>query len=131
MIKVLRKISFILFLSFFATLSFAQISENIDDSELDSKIAPYVNELGEHIVDLSIYPNPAKERLNILINFSANTSAELHIFDYLGNILYHENIEKSSTKYFNIIPIEDFRQGMYFIQLKYDEKVITKPFKKI
>ncbi len=68
--------------------------------------------------DVSIYSH--SNIVNILIN-SENISAELEIYNILGQKIYHNNISSDNTKIQLNAPT-----GNYIVKLKYKEQIITK-----
>ncbi|HBF88102.1 MAG TPA: hypothetical protein DDX39_05620 [Bacteroidales bacterium] len=119
--------------SYFTNAQSMQILPQLEKDTAENKqLAPYVNEKNaNNSFDFSVFPNPAKEIVNIQFDFANNKKVDFQIFDYLGNIIYTGQIEKEGTSNIKTLRIETLRQGIYFIQLKLDEKVITKQFKKI
>jgi hypothetical protein len=74
----------------------------------------------QNLVD--IYPNPAKNVLNLLVDNSI-TIEKITILDFTGKIIKtSEAIEQ--------IDISNLSSGLYFIQANYEDKVITNKFVK-
>lgn len=74
----------------------------------------------QNLVD--IYPNPASNVLNLIVNNSI-TIEKIAIIDFTGKIIKtFEAIEQ--------IDISNLTSGLYFIQAYYENKVITKKFVK-
>ena len=71
--------------------------------------------------EIVVFPNPAFETLTIISN--SNELFSLFIFNSIG-----ENI--SSTLHYGnfVLPITKFNNGLYFIQLRTQNKIITKKF---
>ncbi|HEX7412921.1 MAG TPA: T9SS type A sorting domain-containing protein, partial [Bacteroidia bacterium] len=70
--------------------------------------------------EVSIYPNPAKDVLNIeCLMVSANNT--LVITDMLGNAIYHATF----TTQHNTIDVSDLQSGMYFIEVGGIRKTIA------
>jgi hypothetical protein len=68
-----------------------------------------------------IYPNPASDKINIL-NQSSKKDVELKIFDDTGKLIYKTFIRQDLT----VIPMNDYAEGIYFIQLSGNEDYFTK-----
>jgi hypothetical protein len=80
-------------------------------------------------IEVKIYPNPANDKLNIMLNLPYNSVITIAVHDILGNNLYHDTGE--SIQYgSNIIsiPITNFNSGLYYIQIKSDRINICKTF---
>jgi hypothetical protein len=71
---------------------------------------PYtsLNEIEEQIV--AIYPNPARD----VINVSANTNIkEISVFNILGNLIYRIELNEEKAQ----LPLNDYISGFYFINV--------------
>jgi len=77
--------------------------------------------INESVISNSIrvYPNPAKNILHIKWNKNIN---QVRIIDMLGVVVEAEMISKHT------INIESLKQGAYLIEIRCDDKVITKKF---
>ncbi|NLA25136.1 MAG: T9SS type A sorting domain-containing protein, partial [Bacteroidales bacterium] len=75
--------------------------------------------------EISIYPNPASEYLNIELN--QYLSDEVQIYDISGKLLISKAINSNHTQ----INIADLEQGMYILNvLKSDRKILSLRFVK-
>jgi Secretion system C-terminal sorting domain/Carbohydrate esterase, sialic acid-specific acetylesterase len=70
---------------------------------------------------IRVYPNPANSQINI--SFKNSFQGQINISDIKGNILYENGIMK---KLEFIVPIDKYPKGIYFINFKYDNQVISK-----
>ena len=79
------------------------------------------NVLTENLV--KIYPNPAKDYLQLDLTTINSKNALVRIFDVQGKLVYQTSLANP-----NIVEIitADFNNGLYFLQLEMDEGVITK-----
>ena len=75
------------------------------DLKTSFKDIPFIQET------VSIFPNPAKTELNI--EFSANFSGELRVYDVLGRTLISQNV--NNTNWLNI-NISNLIPGIYYIK---------------
>jgi len=78
--------------------------------------------------ELSLYPNPAKEEINIIMPLS-NSTYDVRIMDMQGRVVY-----TGSGKSFNgILPIrvEQFSPGLYHINLKGENQLYYSRFLKL
>ena len=84
------------------------------------------NEISSNNIDLKIYPNPAKD----LINLSFNLTNEYRwiIYNELGAIVNQSRTKKSYGNTSEKIDISDLKAGVYFVSIINDDKVITKEF---
>lgn len=70
------------------------------------------------MVTISMYPNPVKEKLNIV---SPSTIQSLQVFDINGRVIYSKN-EINRTNF--SIPVNSLKNGNYFLQLNFDNNLI-------
>lgn len=84
----------------------------------------------EHTINtemLSNYPNPFSDITTIEYTLTQNSAIELSVFDLLGNkIAVIENGNKSSGNYKMNFDGTSISSGIYLLQLKLENKVITK-----
>ncbi len=73
-------------------------------------------------VNVSLYPNPAKDYLNV--NFTSNSNGEIEILNNVGQIVYSEKITKSSNSNHKI-STSNLESGIYFIRIKNDSTAKT------
>lgn len=69
----------------------------------------------ESLLDIYIYPNPAKDKINIFCQQKLN---RIEIIDLLGKVIYQGNDRT--------IDISNYIRGTYFIKIQLDKGVITK-----
>lgn len=75
-----------------------------------------IGDLDESV--LSIYPNPARSILNVLLSDAVVNNVEFKIINSLGQTIYiNSNVEKNELK----INVENFSNGLYFIVLSNNE----------
>lgn len=73
--------------------------------------------------NISVYPNPAREELNINTT-SDITISEIEITDLNGRLILSKN------KDFNKIDIEKLQQGIYLLKITYNDEIEIKKFVK-
>jgi len=100
-----------------------------DDAGCVSDTAVYIltnvsiNDIDE--VGFIVYPNPVSTDLNIEFNIMGNVNADLRIVNILGEVMYSEKIDNTSLTYSNTFDFTKFSNGIYFVKLKVDNKLIT------
>ena len=72
-------------------------------------------------IDIEIYPNPAKEYINVRTNYSNTEECEIIIQDQLGRILNTIPVCHEQT----IINIDKYSKGIYFLLLQSKNKIIA------
>jgi hypothetical protein len=60
-----------------------------------------------------IYPNPTKDKINI------NKNVDINVYNYIGDMV----ISKQSI---NVLDVSKLNSGVYMLQIKYNNKLITK-----
>ena len=69
---------------------------------------------------IHIYPNPAKENINIYIDDSDIENKKLEIYDIYGKLIYRKSLFSNKTT----LNTETLQNGMYFIQIKEENSII-------
>jgi len=78
--------------------------------------------------DVSIYPIPAKDVLNVNLEFVKNATS-VEIFNVVGQKLKSVAVQDGSKV--TIIPVSDLKKGVYFVRVYSNgQNVITKTFTK-
>ena len=72
----------------------------------------------------SVYPNPAKDHFKIAFNSSMENVA-VSIVDLTGKLIYTNGLEKINSGYTLDITTAELSSGVYFIQVKTNEKTIN------
>lgn len=77
---------------------------------------------------ISIYPNPTTEFLTVIIRNQLTGKIKLAVFDVLGRIKSEVVYEmKSGTNKF-LLDLQNLVPGVYFLQIKYEDKAKILPF---
>lgn len=81
------------------------------------------NKIFEHF---SVYPNPAKDNLHI--GFSLKTQQHLHtrLLNMSGQEVYHEAENYAQGDYNRNISLEGLAKGIYFLQMRSEQGVMTR-----
>lgn len=76
--------------------------------------------------DVVLYPNPTTDKLSIAINSKKSTKGLINVLDITGKVLYTQTIDFEIGK--NIISqsTTELPSGIYFVQVKSDEQLVTK-----
>jgi CubicO group peptidase (beta-lactamase class C family) len=78
--------------------------------------ATSINETNANKISISIYPNPAKAEINIVL--PSNENAQIEISDAIGQVLVKEQNK-------NKIDISNLTNGLYFISVKQQQQSYT------
>jgi hypothetical protein len=68
-----------------------------------------------------IYPNPANDFIDIETDLR---NGYFSVFDFTGKLILREKLVHNKTR----IELSSYSNGLYFIQLKNDEIVLSKKF---
>ena len=76
---------------------------------------------------VSLYPNPAKEIVNVQCTMNnVQMAGELHVFDVYGKLLQIVPVTSEITT----VNVSNLANGMYFVRVVTDEGMVTKTFVK-
>lgn len=106
-------------------ISYYRLME-IDNNGIEYKYGKHV--INKTTQDLSIYPNPISDDLNISFGNFLNEGAKIMVYDVLGNLVYDRELaeRKSSIK----IDMNDAKKGMYFLVIKSKDGDLQQKFYK-
>ena len=81
----------------------------------------------ENFTDLKVtlFPNPAREYVDIRIDCNANVTA-MEVFDVYGKLINTVNVIDNLTR----INVNGLADGMYFVRVTTDNGTVTKTFVK-
>ena len=77
--------------------------------------------------DISLWPNPVKNVLYLQNDYLAGT--EIHIYDITGSLLFSRSISNSNKVV--TLDVSSLDNGIYFVQIKYPNKTISKKIVKL
>jgi len=90
---------------------------NITSNEAILSVSASINELAEY--GIKVYPNPSNGKLNI--EFPQRLSdIKVSISNISGKIIYYNNLTTSNQE----IDLSSFSKGVYFINLRFNNKII-------
>lgn len=72
-----------------------------------------------------VYPNPCHDRITVELNGLGRESAQLSLLDISGRVVYQATLQKSGLGEFLEIPVSDFNEGLYYLQLKRDGEIFN------
>ena len=86
-----------------------------------------INEINKNISEINIFPNPINNYTEISFYQKDNSSMELNIINSLGNIIFSKKLRNTKIGK-NVININtsNFSNGIYFVQFKTTDKIISK-----
>jgi hypothetical protein len=74
---------------------------------------------------VTMFPNPATDAVNIRLQTNENTPVEISIYTTLGNSVKKESVNFNSAYEWHKIELNELSSGLYFIELKSEDKKET------
>ena len=65
--------------------------------------------------EMSIYPNPSNDNINIYINSNSTNNVTVEIYNNLGKVIYSELSTLSNGSNNTIIDVSNFTPGLYYV----------------
>lgn len=84
-----------------------------------------ISETGEKASEISVYPNPANDILNIDFPVTENSFAKISILDQTGREVAGFTSESSNTTGHVQLDMSKFSNGIYFVRVIQGENVVT------
>lgn len=75
---------------------------------------------------IRIYPNPTTDKVNISFDNLTNQHASIVLADMIGKTIINKEIDIESNKFNYILTINSLNSGIYLIQIKLKNNIITK-----
>jgi hypothetical protein len=72
---------------------------------------------------MSVYPNPAKDKIHVVLRSTERATFRLSISNLIGNILISDNVLFANGKSLSEINVSSLPKGVYFIKLQKDSSV--------
>ena len=90
-------------------------------------ISTITSNIGDQINDLiyNIYPNPTNDNINIQISNKYNGKVYIEIYSISGSLLEKIVYEKTDNELFKTINIGDFSNGVYMLNIRFNDKKIV------
>ncbi|NOQ71903.1 MAG: T9SS type A sorting domain-containing protein [Crocinitomix sp.] len=81
------------------------------------------------ILDLSLYPNPSKNKMNLSYTLPEASSVDVEIYNCTGVLIESLIFDAQGVGSFNrSIDVTNFAEGMYFIKVKTNTSAVTVKF---
>jgi hypothetical protein len=103
------------------TIDQANLNHNVNFTVGSNGISTSVAD--ESVLIGSVYPNPAKDVLNVVLRGIENTSTQLILRDLQGRSVKTFNIERTSGEQLETISIADLKPGLYMLETSGSGKV--------
>jgi hypothetical protein len=99
------------------TAEYSVCGESDPSNEACVEVTVGLNELGANKV--SIYPNPAKDYVNIV----CEGMKDITVFNYVGQVIYRSELGKDNSTQLNT---SNFESGVYVVRINTENGVVTK-----
>lgn len=77
-------------------------------------------DLPEAGVAFNVYPNPVEGQLNIRFSSTASIGTQIRLLNQYGQTMFHQALEATATN--TVIPVANFPQGMYLLEVQQGQK---------
>jgi len=74
-------------------------------------------------LSMSVFPNPAKNKVSVVIRSSEHSAYELSISNLLGNILISDQVQFANGKSVSDIDVSSLPNGVYFVKIQKETSV--------
>ena len=83
-----------------------------------------INDLTANFESLNVFPNPAKDMLNIEFELKEKSKTSLNLINALGQKVWTKELG-NSTKFQQKVNVNTFSEGIYFLQINTEQAVFT------
>ena len=80
--------------------------------------------------NMSLYPNPVSDNLNISMSFTKAAPVIINIMNITGQVIYTEKTSSEGRQNVISINTSSLSSGLYFVQINYDGQNISRKFVK-
>jgi hypothetical protein len=85
-----------------------------------------IEELFNKDTELSLYPNPTNNMLNLSFKLERNANIDITLFDYTGKEVHHVSKGKQYIgKHLINIDVSSYSSGFYFVRVQVQNRVET------
>jgi len=74
----------------------------------------------ENFAGLSVYPNPASEKLNISFSLAETQNVKIEFVSLNGVVLFHDDLASFKGEYKKSMDVSSFSPGVYLLKLTSD-----------
>jgi hypothetical protein len=78
------------------------------------------------IKDLSVFPNPAKDKLHVSFNVKGSDQATLNIYSLTGQVVYTQDVNCINGSFSKDIDISNFAKGIYNLRILTSKESVNK-----
>jgi PDZ domain-containing secreted protein len=96
-------------------------SEEMEAADIDM---PVINTLA--VDNLRLFPNPNNGIFNLNFTLNGQDDVNIRVFSAEGRVIYEENLGAFSGEYLDKINISNNARGIYFLQVRQGQNVLSK-----
>lgn len=85
-----------------------------------------IKENNKTLSSFDIFPNPAKETANIVVNSAKSFDSQLVVYNSIGSLVYQKQVSIVEGKNKIEVNVETLPAGIYFTSIKTAEATVTK-----
>ena len=101
------------------------ITTRIDAIEVYNSDLNAIEDLKFAENEISVYPNPVQNQLNIKFLSNNWSNLDLILYDISGKVLIHKTVN-SVNAFDNRLDVSLLKNGLYFLKITFDRKTITR-----
>ena len=99
-----------------------------DEIALPSEVSEGNREVKDFINQISLWPNPSNEIVNVSFESTMDQQVTLSIMNFLGNIVYNEQIKPGDTNHTQSISVTHLPPGSYVVLIQSAKEIYSKTF---
>lgn len=112
--------------------TFINVNNSSDSVQIsikyNSSLEVGIKESNKDVQNITLFPNPAKEQLNLKVVSSASSAGMLRVYNTLGDLLFTNNVSIEAGETVIPVKINSLHSGVYFVQLISESIFVTKRF---
>jgi hypothetical protein len=81
---------------------------------------------GNSISNLNVYPNPSDDLFNISFNSDIIQELNIRVLNSLGQVIFNDFKNQFVGEYTKQLNLENYRQGVYLLEIQTGEEIINK-----
>jgi len=82
------------------------------------------------LADFRLFPNPAKDWVQVEFTLQSKSQVQLDIVDVLGRLQFSRLLDGATNNFVERLQLNDLPKGLYLLRLQAENRVFTKPFVK-
>ena len=85
-----------------------------------------INEIPSNIVSLKVFPNPTRNKINVLMNITKAKTLTFQLLNVAGSVLWQETVKFKPGQFSKTIDLSPYGKGIRILQLTADDGSITR-----